>query len=762
MEKLAGLVIRFRWFLISMVVLLTAFFGFHLVQITINSDIISTLPEDDPIAGLYLSVGDEFGGNDMGMIVLETDVVLTNEVLLDVHRITDSIMFMDGIATVTSLTNVMDIRSSEWGIEIGKLIDPYDLPVEQQVLDHLGAYIDSVDMYRGSLISEDGTSTVIMFTLTGDADHQVVARGIRDMTEGMDIHGTLFFGGVPMMMYDVNSLILSDITLLVPLVFVLIAVLLFISFRNWRGIVLPLLTAGIAVIWTMGLMSWTGYELTVITNIIPVVLLAIGSAYSIHVINSVQLHLSGDPSGGLARGIAAISVPVVLASVTTAIGFVSFVFGAYLTMIREFGVFTAAGTLFSLLLSLTFVPAMLAITHRSQGIPESRAYSKQTGVYLPQRVLLPLVNMVLRYPGRLMVVWGASIVLFVSGIFLIQTSINMIYYFKPHFPTRIAEDLLQEKFGGSTPLFVVFEGDLQDPELLQKMDRTASYMKGDPNVGVTQSVADLIAQMNDAMDAGHKVPDDRSKIEQLWFLLEGQDIMPQLVNSTLDRGVISGRFASVDTRDMERITAKMKSYVAEHSTDQIQISFTGMPSVYVQLNNSLIRSQFSSLILAILLVLTLVSIMLRSLKRGVIATSTVVATILILLGFMGLAGIALDIATVLVASVALGLGIDYAIHTITGYKRETEAGEEPHQAIRNTILTRGSAILINVASVSAGFLMLLFSNIIPLQHFGLLVAVSMIGSGTGALTLLPVLLILAQRDKKRSTGLQGGRDSSAE
>ncbi|MBI4646003.1 MAG: MMPL family transporter [Bacteroidia bacterium] len=166
------------------------------------------------------------------------------------------------------------------------------------------------------------------------------------------------------------------------------------------------------------------------------------------------------------------------------------------------------------------------------------------------------------------------------------------------------------------------------------------------------------------------------------------------------------------------------------------------------MNTSLLRSQFSSLILAISLVLIIVGLMLRSLAKGIYATIPILTTITVLFGFMGFAGISLDIATVLVASIALGIGIDYSIHVIIHFNYALKEKGDINKALKDTIMISGKAVIINVVSVAFGFLVLLFSQIAPLQNFGLLVAISMLGSGLGSLTLLPVILILANRRKK--------------
>lgn len=746
MNRFAEGIVKLKWLIIIVVFGLTVFFGYQIKFLTINSDIISSLPDDDPAAKLYKSIGKQFGGNDIGMIVLETDNVFKAEVIQHVKQVTDSLRVTNGVATVTSLTNVLDIKNADFGIEIGKLIDEYDLPNTQEQLESLKKYILSKDTYKGAIVSEDGTATLVLFTMEDNADKQLIAKGIRHKIEKLNLPETLYFGGLPMMMNDVSDLILADIIWLVPIVFVIIALILLISFRSLHGIILPLLTAGLSVIWTLGIMVVTGYELTIISNVIPVVLLAVGSAYAIHVINSINVNNLENRRQALIVALTYIIVPVILAAATTAIGFISFVFGAYLTMIKDFGVFTAIGTLIALVLSVFLVPSLISVFSLSSKPIDKEKPVRKT--ILSNVILHPLVNLLFKHPKYSLIAWAIFLVISTLGIFQIKTSVNMSEYFKKDNPTRVSEDIMQQKFGGSQPVFIVFEGDLQSPEVLKLMISTEHFMKTDPNITVTQSVAGLIEQMNDAMGEGKRIPDEKAKIEQLWFLLDGQDIMPQLVSDELNKGIIQSKFASVESREMEVFTEKMNQFITENSTENCKISLTGMPSVYVKLNQSLIKSQYNSLVIAVLMVLLIIGLILKSGLKGVFATIPIISTIIILFGFMGFAGISLDIATVLVASIALGIGIDYSIHVITSFNNYLKECGDAEQSIEQTIMTSGKAIIINVTAVAAGFLVLLFSQIVPLQNFGLLVAISMFGSGFGSLTLLPVILILANRKRK--------------
>ena len=745
MNKFAEGIVKLRWLIIIVVIVLTAFLGYQIKDLKINSDIISSLPDDDPAALLYKNIGKEFGGNDMGMIIIETDNVFKKEAIEYVKQITDTLRVLDGISTITSLTNVLDIKGSEWGIEIGTLLDEYDLPDSKAELDALKERVFSKDMYKGTIVSEDGTSTLIIFTLLDGADKQTVAKNIKEKIIELDIPEKLYFGGLPFMMNDISFLIVSDIIRLIPITFFLITFILFLAFRSTRGVVLPMLTAAFSVIWVLGTMVLSGYELSMISNITPIILLAVGSAYTIHVINRINATFDQDRKKALIKALAYITVPVILAALTTMIGFVSFIFGAYLEIIRDFGLFTALGVFFALLLSIFFVPAIISALSMYKSAKRIERNSKKKHSILNDIILSPLNDLLHKHPKYTLSVWGIIMLVSIGGIFSIQREVNMAEYFKKGNPTRVTEDIMQEKFGGSQPVFVVFNGDVQSPDVLQMMIKTENYMKEFPAIDRTQSIADLVEEMNDVMGEGKKIPDVKAKIENLWFLLDGQDIMPQLVSDELDKAIIQSKFASTDSKVMSDFIAYMDDFVTENSTGECKIEVTGMPSVYSQLDKSLINSQMSSLVIAIIMVLLIVGLILRSLIKGVFAAIPIVATITILFGFMGATGIPLDVATVLVASVALGIGIDYSIHIITHFNHVYKETGELNKSMEETIKISGKAIVINVLSVAAGFLVLIFSEMVPLQNFGTLVAMSMIGSGLGALTLLPVMIILYYR-----------------
>jgi len=747
MNKITSLILKLRWLIIVTVIVITGILGYFIKDITINSDVINSLPDDDPHATLIKKVGEEFGGNKMGMVILECQNIFTPDVILHVRQITDSLKVIPGISSVTSLTSIIDIKGGEEGLEIGMLIDEYNLPESNAELSALKERVFAKDMYRGAIVSEDETATIIIFSLQEDADIRSVAIEVKEKTTSLNLPEKLYYAGSPMMVTSISSLIASDLVRLIPIAFLLIAIVLYAGFHSLRGVILPLLTSGIAVIWVIGIMAVGGFAMSMVTNNIPIILLAVGSAYTIHVLNRINLEKNQGKNEAIIRAMKYIYIPVILAALTTMIGFVSFIFGSYLTMILQFGIFTALGTLFTVILALVFVPAMEAVLPwKTKSDPKQLQEAKRS--YLTEYFLHPLQNLLQKHPKNILVVWATLLIVSIGGILMIQRNVDIKNYFKEGNPTRTADEIMTEKFGGTKPIFVLFKGDIQSPDVLNMMLRMEETMKESPDIVTTQSVGDLIVEINDALGEGRSIPDDQEKIEQLWFLLDGSDIMNRFVTNDLQEGIIISKFVSQDNKSKRKFAEEMDRFIRENSTEECTIEITGMPFIDLSMDRSLIRSQLGSLSIALLFVILVVGIVLRSIPTGIYASVPIIASIVILFGVMGYTGIPLNMATVLVASIALGIGIDYSIHVITHYNHSRKHGDPVAQALASTILISGKAIVINVTSVSAGFLVLLFSEMVPLQYFGLLISLSMIGSGLGALTLLPVILILSSRKKR--------------
>jgi len=352
------------------------------------------------------------------------------------------------------------------------------------------------------------------------------------------------------------------------------------------------------------------------------------------------------------------------------------------------------------------------------------------------------VRFIYKRPAYVIVLWALVLIFSIIGATRIQHKVDMVDYFKKGSDVQKTERLMQTKFSGSLPVYVAVKGNVQSPEVLNVMKQTQAFMEKNQYIKHTQSVADLVEEMNNAMGEGKKIPDDQAKIEQLWFLLDGQDIMKQLVNDSLTEGIIQANMSTIDNKVLAKFAEDLNRFTSQFKDNNIEVS--GIPSLYLRLDKSVVQTQRQSLILAIILAFALVTLMFKSVKNGFYSIIPMSVSVIVLFGFMGWTGIPIDIATVLVSSIAVGVG-DYAIHIISGFKQYFKLEPDVNTALRKSIQISGKAVIINVLSVSAGFLVLTFSNLVPLQRFGIIIAVAMISSGLAAITLLPVIIKATQK-----------------
>jgi len=772
MTKLTVLIFRKRYLVIGLVILVTLFFGLSLRKLKINPDVLSYFPKKDPAVQLFTALGEEYGGNALAMIVLISEDVFNQATIATVHELTARFQLDPGVSTVTSLTNTVDIKTDEYGFEIGRLINAASLPTEGELAE-LKPYVLGKEMFRGALVAADASAALIICRLQNSTDQVATCRRLKTIVEEVGPAEKVYYGGLPFLILDLADLIGADLKILIPLVSLVIILFLAFAFQSWEGVFLPLLAVGISLLWTLGLMSLLGIPLSIVSNVIPVVLVAVGSAYSIHVVSKFMEVGAGREQhsrapADLAGTLSEVGTPVLLSALTTMAGFLSFIFGSYLVMIREFGIFTAVGVLFALLIALTLVPVLLTLRKKQSNRTDRRSVrGRNRERSIAVRFIDLLERLVLMRPKTVAGVGIFLALLGLAGIPQLSRRVDLIEYFQPDAGIRQAEAVLADKFGGSGLIQILVKGDLQDPEVLREMEKLEGFLLAQEDIHQTQSVVSLLKELNKAMGEGRVLPDTREKVINLWFLLEGEEIMGQLVNSDRTEAVIQARMASsLEAKRVYQLVTAIDDYIAGVDAELVIFRQTGMPLIYRNLDRSIIQSQFQSLILAVVLVFLAMLYLLGSLTGALIGLIPIGFTLVVLFGFMGFSRIPLDIATVLVAGVSIGIGIDYSIHFLGRYRQEMAKQPSRQAAVQTTLHTSGQAILINVLTVALGFLVLVFSQLVPLQRFGVLVAVTMLSSGFGALLLLPAILLLAggrlnlrsqgAEETRRTAGRAGG------
>ncbi len=472
MKRFSEMVIKKRKLIIIFTIAVTILFSYGFTKISINSDITSYLKPNDPSMLLFNRIGEEYGGNLMVMIAVSADDIVTPDTLNFLKELTDNYSQIEGISSITSLINIIDIRETEYGLEVGTLINGSHIPQNRKDLTALREYILSRDAYKGKVISEDGKTTIIICRLDPDYNKIELAKKIKSSTEKQKGEYKVYYSGYPIQMMEMSSLLSGDLKTLIPIVLAVIILVLYFSFRTFRGVILPLLVVVISTIWTVGLMGLTGTDMSIISNVVPVILLAVGTAYGIHFLSRYYEDITSEEQKlpQIIKTVQHIGVPIFLTGITTITGFLSFS-GAYITAITEFGVFSAFGVLIAMMLSVTFLPAVLSfmkIEKKKIAGPGSHPFK----LFMDKMAVFVQKNKI-----YIIIFSALVLVLSAAAIPRIKTETDMANFFPKNSDIKKADVVINDNFGGSTPVQIVIQGDIKEPLVLREIMMLEKFLE---------------------------------------------------------------------------------------------------------------------------------------------------------------------------------------------------------------------------------------------------------------------------------------------
>jgi len=507
---------KYPWLIIAVIAVITVFFGFQLPKAELDNNNLRFVPSDDPALKTSQWIDKMFGSSFFILIGLERQygTVFEPEFLNLIRDYNNAIQDIPIVKSVTSLINADYITSDGDAIIAEKLVNN-DFSGTPQEIEELKRRLLSWDMYERALYSDDFTATQILIPLTitsEEASSKITTEHIlqiRDLAHKIfDNSATVYVTGMPVIVTTVNEAMNTDLKLLIPVVTIVVLLILFFSFRGFTPVVLPLLTVVISVIWSVGAMPIFGIKLSVISTVLPVILVAVGSAYGIHVVTH-YLHDRGakemnreEHNELVLSTILKIRKPVFLAALTTFAGFLSFCFTS-VAPCKEFGYFASFGVAAAFIIAITFIPALLIIrgpkkiNTRKSGSDETSSFSAFVAD-----------NLVILAKRKKTIVFLAVLVVAFSVYGLSKLIIDniMVEYFRPDTDIYRSDEFIRRQFGGSKVVSVVAKTDSYEntlrPDTLAAMDGLSAYLqKKVPGVGKVMGFTDLIKRINQVFNA---------------------------------------------------------------------------------------------------------------------------------------------------------------------------------------------------------------------------------------------------------------------
>jgi uncharacterized protein len=541
---------------VAVVVVLSGIAGWLAQDIRHEDDLMAFLPADNPEIASFRAINERFGGLDVAIVGIAVDDAYDGDTLQRLDGLTAALLAMPELDHVLSLANVDDFAPDPMGgIRTSLLVE--QVPDSPEASAALREMVQAREHVLGTLVSHDGTALVIYAFPAFGADTRATATAIQHAAHASFPDAQLHLGGAPFISQYIYDTTQADMARLTPWAVIAIVVILLVAFRNVRAVALGLISTGAGILAVYATMSVLDMPLNVVLGAMPVILFAVGSAYAIHMLARYSVHAQALPIGEAVAKTVGHTGPVVLtAGLTTAAGLGSFVM-MDITPLRQFGALTALGVAVTLLLSVTFVPAvvtLLQLKPRAVGSgPIGRGLAREVALIGRHRVSAAFF---------LMLVLGGAAALMTR----VDDRLDQSAFYDPGSAPEQADRFLRERFGGASFVQIEVAGDLSDPAALRAVRQLSDRIALVDGVHRVQHVGDVVASVNQAMEGVARIPDNGAQAGLLYGFLTGNPAVRQLVDQDRTRALVHVRLSTPDVDATERALDAIEAIVAEDAT----------------------------------------------------------------------------------------------------------------------------------------------------------------------------------------------------
>ncbi len=729
--------------------------GLFFVAMTKNSRMETDLDKYMPLshpAFVYSNQAEEwFNIKDNILIAIENpDGVYNPGTLQKIKDVTKALQKMKEIkkADVTSLYTADNIIGTEEGMDVAAFYKK--VPTEAERLEKIRRNVRDNEMVYKRLVSEDETVTVVSAKIGDDVFSEEFYQRIMELAKSFSGPEKLYVAGTPIVEGALAYLGPKDMQRMIPIVSAVIILVLYFTLRSVKNTIFTLLVVMLSTIWAFGLMAVLNIPIYAVSTMLPVMLIAIGVADGIHLYSHLDIFLQDHPQASRTDAVKEMLhemwKPVVMTSVTTAVGFVSLV-SSQVYAIKYFGLFTAFGVMAAMLFSLILIPAGILVF----GFPARHHRQKRDPRAKTDSLAYTFAEKIVKYKVAIAVLTVIIVGVSLSGIPKIWINSSFLDKFERNSDIVLTDAFINEHFGGTNSINVVLEGKEKDafkqPDALRLIDRLQDDVEQLALVGSSFSLADFLKRMNKVMNADDEafntIPDSPELIAQYLLLYEmsgDPENLWEVVDYGYQKANVMVQIKSDNSKDIKEVLTVLDQYVPQFETMGITINYAGSGYKALVFTELILQGQIISLVISLIVVILLLAIMFRKFALGVIGAIPIMITAVISFGLMGLLNIPLSTTTALISSIAIGIGIDYAVHFIERYKIYALETGDKGATIRQTMHHSGRAILFNAAVVIAGFLVLLFSVFPPNRALGTLVSLNMFTSFLGTVTIMFLVL----------------------
>ena len=724
---------------------------------TIDNDITAWFSREDPVFKDYERFRQEFAGTRTLIVALQADTperLFSRDTLQFIEQVTGDIERVDTVQRVDSLasaTIVDALKGEDGGLDVRPLIED----AATQSPDEVRRRALEDDILRGDLVSESGTVTAIVVGFDEDRIDAVrggVIQQIHDIVDPKLPAGVrAYYNGSLEISETYNRITLDNQIKFTPPILLFTIIAIYAAFRSWRKTMLAMFAILISIFWTLGLYSLMGFNYNVLSSMLVPLVVVLAIADDVHIMQRWgEARRHNDNERAFKETVSHLATPLFGASVTTALGMLSLA-TSHVVAVRSFGIGSAVGIMVDFVISLILVPTLLTFVKFDA---EEKAPPHEKYFLEPLRRVAQLSC---AHPVRVLSISLVIGAVAAVGISRLRVDTNHINFFAESHPLGQSARVIDQELSGVYSFQLMLEGppdSLNTPDALKRLDRLQEELRKFAHVRKVTSIADYVKRINKELNDGRPeanvIPDDASTIAQELFVFalggDGRHELQRVVASDFSRAQINVKLQSMSSDlVLQHVEDADRMATAAFAGTGITVLATGSGKLFSTLDHYLVDSQLSSFGTAFLTVFGVIFIVFRSWRFGALTIVPNVLPVLAVLGVMGFLDISMNIATVMVASVALGVVDDDTIHFINRYRREVSEGATTDEAIEQATIHEGRASLTTAIINSVGYAVLFLSEYKPTAWFGGLLALTMAVAFLAEVFILPPIIKLMPR-----------------
>ncbi len=756
------------------------------------------LHKQDPLRIEYDKFRNQFGRDEKILIAIQTKDIYDKNFLIKLKKFHKDLEDnLPNITEVNSLINARNTRGTQDSLIVDDLFE--DIPQDAKELAFKKELAKNNPLLKNLIFDEAGTiTTIIIDTATYsslDADGNPLPKvdeedEFGDEEETTSTEKKLFLteeenteivnktnliaskyqaddfkilvSGTAVINAELKASMKSDMQKFIRFVILVIAIILAIMFKRVSGVVLPLFIVILTIISALSLMAIFKAPITVVTQILPSFLLAVTVGATIHILSIFykEFDITKDKKASLRYAMGHSGLAIVMTSLTTAAGLWSFSFSE-LAPVADLGKFASAGVIVGLLYTLVLLPALLSAIKLKPKHIAVVTDDNETNSFM-DRTLVSISNISINHPKT--VVSISFIIIFVSLAIVSQLrfSHKPIVWFAENHPVRVATNLIDNNLKGSVTLEIIIdtkkENGLYEPKILNTIDAFSKDILSIKNdkyfVGKTLSVVDIIKETNKALNENkqefYTIPQDKNMIAQELLLFEnsGSDDLEDFVDSGFSKARITVKLPYLDAMDYVVLLKEIDNSINKHFDDNVDVIVTGISNLLARIITASIHSSAISYVLALFLITIMMLILVGHVKIGLISMIPNISPILVMTTVMVIFDMPLDMFTMLIGAIAIGLAVDDTVHFMHNFRKYELMYNDVDKAIRLTLLGTGRAMIVTTIVLSLGFFVFMGASMSNIFNFGLLTGIAIIVAVLADLFLVPALMKLVIKSSK--------------